>query len=401
MEVKVINHTIDKLTGEQSELSLSEQAVILAGREAGICYGSDNYFSNAIKNMDTALKRAQTIIKSGHHSPFDHYSIGLEIIGIPKILVMLINSVEFYTTSEKSARYTVMHPDTDKEQIIYNKWTEKFQEIITAEYPDIVGKDCEKLALENARYMISVFTPTSMGYTTTFRQLSYMANWLSDLVPMLIKSDDAFNSKLAIHCAELRDHFIKLTGGIVKSKTDEAFTFLRKQYGKDDWKQPDKIGEVYQLSYLGSFASLAQAHRHRTIHYEMEFNASSNYGCYIPLIIRNNEELCNEWISDFESIKGSFPQCTLVKIVEQGIAKDFLGKCYERLCGRAQLEIAQQTKKSIQKFIENKQELTEYNQKKFEAFMHNGEVCAKCGVEGYTCTEPCRWGVKLGLDRKI
>ena len=41
---------------------------------------------------------------------------------LPKIIAMLLNSLGMYATSEKSARYTIMKPETELEETLYNKW---------------------------------------------------------------------------------------------------------------------------------------------------------------------------------------------------------------------------------------------------------------------------------------
>ena len=47
-----------------------------------------------------------------------------------KIIAMILNSTEFYTTSEKSARYTLMKPETEREAMLYEKWQKIFKEEI-------------------------------------------------------------------------------------------------------------------------------------------------------------------------------------------------------------------------------------------------------------------------------
>ena len=55
--------------------------------------------------IEKTRKREGMIKASGHHSPFDHVNIMLELDQIPKIIAMYLNNEKMYTTSEKSARY--------------------------------------------------------------------------------------------------------------------------------------------------------------------------------------------------------------------------------------------------------------------------------------------------------
>ena len=62
-----------------------------------------------------------------------------------------------------------------KEQQLYEKWIKIYQNEIQKEYPQMKEKQVLKLAQENARYLISIFTPaTSMEYTVSLRQLNYI-----------------------------------------------------------------------------------------------------------------------------------------------------------------------------------------------------------------------------------
>ena len=399
MEVKVIARTVE--VGLEPS-NLSEDMFTLGGRAAGVCYMPEDYFDSKIHNTVTAVKRANFNIGSGHHSPFDHGNITLQISGIPKIMAMILNSTEFYTTSEKSARYTVMKPETETELNIYNKWVALLDDKIAKIYPDIDDKSRNKLAMENARYMISVFTPTHMLYTTSFRQLSYLTTWLNSLIANLKIRSNKFNDRLTPYCEELANEFYKLTSEIVVDNKAGKFQFLVKQYGGHSIPAEEYFKDQYQTSYLASFAQLAQAQRHRTIHYEMEFSGENpgEFGCFIPPIIKNTE-LETEWIGDFYTLAPYFPQGTLVKVLEQGRVYWFLNKCKERLCGRAQLEIAQQTAKTMEKIIKHRSELSLDMQNELDKCIDNNEVCTKCKFKEFTCKEPCRWGALHGLDRLI
>lgn len=433
MDIKIIHYTFD-LCGNKSNQSSDDRdhydpnnMVILAGREAGICYMPDDYFSEKISNNKSAERRANMILGTGHHSPFDHGSIGIEISGIPKILVMLLNSTAMYTTSEKSGRYTVMRTDNIKENEIYNKWREIYYDLIMYTYPDMEHKQAEKLALENARYMLSVFTPTSLGFTTTFRQFSYLYYWLGEFISNIETRcyNSRFYTKLIPYCKELRDLIYPITNGIVEDHKSMGFQFMPEVFGHElptlsstPAYSSDQLencycgsyGNVYEINYENSFAYLAQAQRHRTLHYEM--GSPENIGaCYIPRILSisdkpekyNDMNLVDMWKNDFNELKHEFPQCSLVPIYETGRVDDFLLKCKERLCGRAQLEIADRTAFILEDICKTGNRMSErsWDTLKTMVNLKEIEIVPKCGFKGYKCKEPCRWGKLYGLHRLI
>lgn len=400
LDLKVIARTFETDT----KIS-DEDLFVFGGKMAGICYMPEDYFDSKIQNEDSATKKANLTSASGHHSVFDHAAITFQISGLPKIMAMLLNSTEQYTTSEKSARYTVMKPETQLEIDTYNKWRDKFEKVIQDKYgSDIDDKTRSKLALENARYMISVFTPTHMAWTTTYRQVAYTIEWLDKLQAKCSQIQGEFNQKIAYWCGELSKSFKSEVGSYkhLKDNKNRSIEFFAIQSFNEKLPDEEIIGDVYQTSYLASFAELAQLERHRTIHYEMEFSGkdAGEFGAYIPPIIRDTE-LEKEWLDDFNSLKYCYPQCTLVKVLEQGRAVKFFEKSKERLCGRAQLEIMQNTIETMNKFIANRDKLSPIVANALESVTHDGNVCTKCMMKNINCQEKCMWGATKSLDRLI
>lgn len=386
-------------------VSNNEDLRLLGGKLAGICYMPDDYLSGEIQNVEKANARANSTSASGHHSVFDHGNITILFEGVPKIVAMILNSTEFYTTSEKSARYTTMEPETELEKEVYEKWTEKLKGLIKEENPEMVDRQAHKLAQENARYMISVFTPTVMAYTTSYRQLNYLVDWSNKLVVELLSKQGEFNKKLCKHMEELIECIIGvLDGKTINDNKDRYFEFLPVQHGikVEDNVLFDVVGDVYSMTYNMSFAALAQAQRHRTLSYEMMFSGENadEIGFYIPEILYNSKSLLNEWHEDMKSIAYCYPQGTLVKVKEQGLAKDFFLKCTERMCGRAQLEIMRNTEQTLSLFTLSRDNLCTRNKQELDRMTCNGLV-PKCGFKGYKCLEPCMWGLKNGLKRNI
>ncbi len=377
------------VTQEDNKIN-DKEMYIFGGKVAGICYMQEDYFENKFENNELAEKRAKFVSSSGHHSVFDHSFITLKISSIPKILAMLLNSTEYYTTSEKSARYTFMKPKSQLECVMYEKWTVKFKDLIIKQYPTMDNKLIEKLAIENARYMLSVYTPTTMAWTVSFRQLAYIVKWLDKLS---ISTSDTRLKESAIELSNLIKDKTSCHTLIVDNKNRE-FEFLR---NTGDINNQEFFKDLYQTTYLSSYAQIAQSQRHRTLHYEIE---TGDFGYYVPQII-NYFGLNEEWLSDISQLEEVTPQGKLVKVLEQGRAVKFFDKCKERLCGRSQLEVALQTALTLEKFIANKHNLSNSSKEALFNVSPNCTVVTKCKMDSIECKEICMWGGKYGLNRLI
>lgn len=464
-KVIIRSFELDKEGKPYTSGDMPKDMTIMSGKLAGICYMPDDYLSNGIQNEESALKRANGNSKNGHHSVYDHATITFELQS-NKMMAMILNSLGVYTTSEKSARYTKMQPETELELTLYNKWRAKLQQLILAKYPDmddeilskrlcksmgienskaVINGSCAhikedeylegelntlkksetlpsyKLAQENARYMISVFTPTTLAYTISFRQLFLIIDYLDRLSINLQHAQDTFSKKLINSVTELSDAFKDVIGESKLHDTKNQYIrFLEAQHlgevrGKGDELEFEQFvdmeqrlepkkstyGDSYTSVYTASLAMLAQAQRHRTLRYTMKLQEPGEIGFYIPEIIRNTE-LEDEWAKDIESVAYCIPQGTLVQITEQGLFEDFVLKCKERLCGRAQLEVMKSTTKTLQHFIDNKYNLCYSNKQLLQSMLqYDNEILPRCRFKDYSCTEGCRWGSKDALTRLI
>lgn len=364
-----------------------EDAVDFSGKSAGICYLPDTVEILFAEPSEKTQKRANGNIKSGHHSVFGHPTYNLCLEGIPKILAMILNNEKIYNTSEKSARYTHMEP-SQQEKELYEKWIELFKNKILLKYPDFDEKRINKLAQENARYLISVFTPsTVMEYTVNFGQLNYIINWAKDYIEKC--GDDDFSLKLK----ETFKEFLKAMPDLEVEGLDSRIKKRSFSLFAQRKTRNEEFGENYSTTYLASFAQLAQAQRHRTLSYEMRLLEKAQY--YIPPIIRNTE-LEEKWIKDISSLEKFFPQGMLVQVNERGTIENFVLKCTERLCGSAQLEIMEQTQKIMGKYLEaTKNQLELYN------YLLPYSKGARCTFPGWKCNSPCIFGGKNAIHRTI
>ena len=292
-----------------------------------------------------------------------------------------------YNTSEKSARYTHMEPSPE-EKDLYEKWIDVFQKEIILKYPQFEGKKALKLAQENARYLISVFTPaTSMEYTVNFGQLNYIINWAKDFI--ISSRDDAFSLKLKDVFKDFLEAMPDLeVEGLDSHLKNRSFSLFATRRNR-----AEEFGENYSTNYLASFAELAQAQRHRTLSYEMLLLDRPQY--YVPPIIRNSP-LEEQWLKDISSLAKFFPQGMLVLVNERGTIENFVLKCTERLCGSAQLEIMDQTEKLMKRYMDAVQDIPDlYN------YLLPYSKGARCTFPGWKCNSPCIFGGKDALNRII
>jgi hypothetical protein len=379
----------------------------ISGFCANICY-SDGYsaemIEKKIRDTDANINRFHRVTGTLHHSIADHSYITVYLGGISKMMAMILNSLEFYTTSERSARYTNVGKEASgQEAELYSKWMDIIDSRIESRYPKIDSKRRNKLAMENARYFISVFNPsTSMVYTTSYRQWSYIAQWFDRFISEAV--DTAFTLQIKSEMKTIRDSILK--SGIGSTEIEDAkhryIRFLARQTSNPIVNSSEQLDEMYRVKYQCSMACLAQAQRHRTLKYVMDFIDDSSiepYEYYIPTIILDDNELAAAWVEDMKSVSERFPQGILVDVIESGDVQDFILKCEERLCGRAQLEVAKSTANTLYRLYSETENpiLQDILQ---PMFIPGERVKAKCELIG-GCKENCEFGAKEAVSREI
>ena len=366
-----------------------DEALDFSGKSAGICYLPDTLDTLFGEEKEKTLRRANGTLKSGHHSVFGHINYNFSLEGIPKILAMVLNNEKMYNTSEKSARYTKMQA-TEEEKELYEKWIEIYTKCINEKYPQIDEKRALKLAQENARGLISVFTPaTTMEYTTNLGQINYIMHFMENYINDTTKNSD-FEIKLKTVFKEFLESMpdIKINELNADIKKRELSLFAKRKDRKEEF------GENYCTSYLATFSELAQAQRHRTLSYEITLLDENKF--YVPPIIRGTE-LEKEWLQDIKSLEKNFPQGMLIKVNERGTVENFVLKCTERLCGAAQLEIMQQTTQTMEKYLKATRETNPevYN------YLLPYSKGPRCSFPDWNYSSPCVFGPKGAFSRDI
>lgn len=374
-----------------------DESKLFSGKVAGVCYAKEGFKQLENEDVDKTKRRISMTMDNGHHSVYDHITITLNLENIPKILAMVLNNEHQYTTSEKSARYTkIVKMEgsiiSDQEERLYNKWLEIFKLKIKQQY-GVVFDDNKilKLAQENARYLITVFCPTTMVYTTSFRQINYIASWMKDYIN---NSKTPFEVKLAKYMEEFISCLEKeniLDSGLMTNDKCRSLSLFGKNL---DNKRP-YFGDVYQTLYKGSFAQYAQAHRHRTLNYQLQMLDKKEY--FIPPIILDDEKLVDEWLKDIESVSYVNPQGELVLISEDGNYNNFILKCKERLCSSAQLEIMQQTLETLKTY----QEELEKSDHPLKDDIKKYTKGSRCTFKDFKCSSSCNFKEGINCTRKI
>ena len=363
--------------GYQPDLREQE---IFSGNMAGICYMKGDFEKINNEKVEDTDKRIARTLTGGHHSVYDHSKITFYFENTPKLFAMLLNNEKMYTTSEKSARYTEMKLE-GLEAELFDKWKQKLIPIITEKYghlPYFSAFRIDKLANENARYFTSVMTPTCFAHTISLRQLNYYVAWMQNfrnetnpLYKMLIPTADEFCSK--IEAMGLLDPQLMNDG------KGRSFSLIGKRC------RYSQFGENYSVNYLGSFAMLAQAQRHRTLDYEISPTEETEF--FVPKFL--TEDLANEWLNDMHKVAEIVPQGKLITINERGTYENLILKAKERLCTCAQLEVMDITSKTINHIIDNTDNPC------VKADLKEIAKGARCTF-GYKCPTPC--GFKEGID---
>lgn len=392
MQIRMIGHTVSAMsTGE-----IEGDFRAFGGANAGICYMKDKYKGER-EDRASSIDRFKRVIETGHHSVAEHVQVTLLLEDIPKIVAMMLNNMGVYATSEKSGRYTEMRGNTEKERKLYDKWVELFKGQINMEYGDKLD-ECrrDKLARENARYLLSVFTPTTMSYTASLRTWNYIIDWFENL-DMRGYKQGYFKEKLATSVTEVVGGLRRVAGLYVAGLRDikRRPRVLIENERIEGTNGVNVVGGMYESKYYVSFAGFGQLQRHRTLQHIMSFDGESTR-YYVPKIIEGTE-LEKEWFADMASVKETVPQGTMVYVKEYGGISDFILKCMERLCGRAQLEVMLNTESTLKGIQEAG--VRGYIGEELGEVYARGRIKKKCEMVG--CKEKCEWGSKYSSERLI
>ena len=404
MEIKVFAGT------NLGHVPTKEEMDRIGGLTAGVCYLKDTIENLFHEDEERTKKREGMIKLNGHKSPFDHPSVNLEINDIPKIVAMILNDEQMYTTSEKSARYKKMTLFGEEKEV-YEKWLQIFEKEIKKLQKDgnevwLTDLKIKKLAQENARYLTPVFTPTNMVYTVSYRQLNVIYLKLKKEIEFLENKKDSFSTRLRKELIEFNNQLEKL-GYIDDKLSFDDKNLVLKLFNRSKREIKEQFGESYTLFYHGSLAQLAEAQRHRTLDYTILMGKDNdaidkiienpkNENFYLPPILKGTKwEIY--WLADCKKMAEKIPQGMMIPIKERGTFENFILKMKERNCTQAQLEIDRQTTISKKKMFERLLNENPALAEELKPYL-NG---SRCTFKDYSCQSPCNFKPGIKGDRII
>lgn len=404
-----------------------EEETKISGKSAGMCYCNDD-FNKILDNNDGAKTRFRRVVSTHHHSIAEHAHIEVVITGISKVLAMVLNNQQCYATSEKSGRYTQMTGNTEAEKKAYDKWYKiLFDELMKNDtiiaQKDAGEKTADKLAKENARYLLGIFSPiVSMCYTCSLMQWTYLAQWMREAIEDMKKdittSHQSYIKNLSREFQEFSE-CIENSGlyipELVNRKHRKIDTFIGtshiyneagdypSRYGID----VDTTDEVIVARFQTSFAALAQLQRHRTTKFymsvcseigtisETRFHNDERYS-FIPEIVPHTMKM--DWLHDRTEIISASDDIVLLigdKIACKMITTfdNFKSIMMERCCGRAQFE----TMAVVNRIHEAVFRSSELYREFCADYKLPQRGVTKCMMQ--KCVEPCMF-IKNGLDKR-
>jgi hypothetical protein len=388
-----------RLVGSTNRIRKPRTARRFVQNHARTCYAEKKTWDELLEeSFKPGLILA--LIKKEHHSPFDHFSLNFRFEDLEKALAMVFNNQGVYATSERSGRYTRMSDISDHQLGLYTKWANWFQEEISRRFPEerfprLYKKEdggktpAEKLSQENARYMTSVFTPTNMTHSVSWRQLNILYHGFNDFMEENRDSENKFRRRLSegmqsfvdspeVNKWVIEEAQVKMKGGI-------PLRFIRgtpveEHFGED----------VYSLTYKASAASFAELHRHRLATFDIckEVELGAPDGVYIPRLVEAAGEV-EEWKGDVGSVsRDDFPQAQILLVGERGMREHLQAKSLERECGLAQLETARVVDGVLNRYGEKVPAIKDLAR-------------AACLVEGNCSRGGCVFGASEYLERLV
>jgi len=398
LKVKIVGVT--STDPEVIEAATKEKFELDGGHSANICYTQKSFDEIISEDESKTKDRAEGNKENKHHSVFGHDYISLYFEGIPKIIAMMINNEKDYNTSEKSGRYTVMFGN-EKENELYNKWRARFESMIKEYYPNekyLDDKMIKKKALENARYLLSLFMRTKMEYTVSYRQLNYLHTFAERMInepttnPLIVA--------LKPYLEEFKDT-LESTGFITKGMNE----YRNREYSlfADFNDYEEQFGRAYSVNYDLSIPALADIQRHRTLDYQFSLPEEKKF--FVPPIIEaTHPELVDEWLYDISNIS-EFPQGMMVNVNETGKWENLILKMYERVCTAPQLEVMRITRETYLKYLNALRQKVQ-NGTATKGDLHVLSELEKydgprCTFPGFNCPQPCEFAEGVKLTRKI
>lgn len=330
--MKKVDLTILGGTTIDENFKFSKEKVFeTTGIAASVCYDSNtnNELAKYLnESNEEKQKRGEKMLKVGHGSPTEHYTVTFILKNISKIQSIILNNQRVYSLTERSFRYTM--PEEMPE--LYTKWLKILEKVMH-----------KKRAQENARYIISIFDKNSTGiYTMNIRQINILLRMFEDFIK---KNKYSQFELLRNITEELSDLYSALSIFDIKIDKNAYQTLnLFKETNHEDFAK----GGIYSASSKVTPVAFAQLQRHRSLSYEIFFESLLTKDIYIPDEIKKlNLDL--KWKDDAKSVY--YPNCILMQIREFGKISDFMMKYDIRTGSGVQKETSDNVKYLKNKLI--------------------------------------------------
>lgn len=408
-----------------------EKGLEAAGLKAAVCFKKGEITPWGVRESDskeTLFRRGLETILSDHVTPSQQVPISIEVYGIPKILCMYINNFEMQAADERSLRYTEVKENEyiSKEEFeLYDKWMIKLQDILHKDYGKFFlesnGNDkkrsdsaIKKIAQENARSFVTVFTPTSITYTSNLSEFNKMALQIEKTLNS--KNNTLLEEKTLPYLEEFYNKLKKLNIVITNNSiwninseqaeahklpkndkllyTDPKFLNLNLFSNKNKFSsmhKPDEFGYSFHATREISLAGFAQLQRHRTLDTELE--VMDEYKFFVPEFLKEYPDLVNEWIEDSKIVKDIYPQGQIIYVDMKGTLQRFVTYIGgERACNRAQYEISKFYIDFISEYYQG------IKDEELKEILKPYVGVYRCRTKNYACGSPCFGGPRI--DRK-
>jgi len=327
-----------------------ENVKSLVGKYASICYSSKNFDEFINEPSEESVKRADNLLRDGHHSPFDQIYFTFYVDQATKITLMALNGGNFYATEEGSDRYRPMKLSNNEQQdfdFLTELYKNKIKEI-TPNPCKYIEKTLNKKAIENARYcMPTDMQYKNMFYTVSLRELNYLYNWAKSFK---LENYDPICKYMVEDLKDFTTSLEKL--GCVDTRLKDPFNRGFRFFKNKTTNPVEEFGYNYCMKYVCSIACGAQLERHKfnECHFALPKN-TDDLEFYIPNFIVKDLRKKQEVESIYEKYRNRYPQGSLGTMTETGNIDKILRVLYERDCGMAQYETNDVMQKNVTKYI--------------------------------------------------
>lgn len=442
-----------------------EQLKIHCGINAGISQCRETFLDGNVQDEEKARKRFDFTVKRGHMSIADHAMVEVVFEKASRMMAMVMNSLRFHATTEKSGRYTEMEGNDAGQCALYDKWNAIFKARVLELYPDYNDAFLEKqlaargfpcmvkngrpdreaeglekamseiLAMpnlpsntrsqENARYVLSIFTKsTAFGYTTSLAQWNYIYDWCMKYIVQFTEEAggellrvlwDGLDKRRATGFEKNLYADLKELAAFIK---ENLYVEHLRDHKKRCFSMLTNIAEIRHpmfyydkdeddhlgFSYSQSYEGsfILLSHLHRHRTIQYWMHLEEGAGFYVPQMIRGRKEE-KEWLSDLEGIRHLYPQGMLVRITEAGTLDNFVLKATERLCGCAMLETMENVRDLAMKFACHAKENGSSVERQYVSMFYDFEEDKLKTKDKITdgCREGCYFGCGRALNRIV